>query len=181
MKQRLEPFWKIMGSKILLICSLSFLLLYCFFAYPEGSAQLREITPPGGEFDLIPFYSPASVYSKIGLYSAEARQAFIRLHLNFDLWFPLAYGLAFFFGISFLLRRAGKMGLWYEPLLPLAAMAADYGENFSLILLFSRHPEQVPVLPVLAAFSTGLKWICITVSLFFIIGNIIIIVKRRFL
>lgn len=109
---------------------------------------LRELKKVSGEslLDYEVFYSARRVHEVFGSYGPDGIQLYQQF-MQFDLVFPLLYGLLFA-ALLFVILESTKWRLLVYA--PLAMSAFDYIENVSFLLLLNAWPD-IPAIPLYCA------------------------------
>ncbi|KAF0109055.1 MAG: hypothetical protein FD146_99 [Anaerolineaceae bacterium] len=150
-------------------------LAFNFFILPAMSVPGE---PPLPILDLKFWYTPQEAYQAISLYSPQARQASVVMHLTIDVVYPLVYGLLLSLLLVLVFRHAAPQHSQL-PLLPWRAVIADYLENLGLAAMFLLYPSQFSLLSWATAIFTALKWIQVGFSVLALFAGILLLVLGR--
>jgi hypothetical protein len=125
---------------------------------------------PGSVLDKRFGYSPADARKYFELIGEPGRRLYAQTQWSIDLLFPAVYGALFLFLVVRLCPEwLGRRLMW----LPIAAVAADYGENTLLTTLASCFAGNQPELARIASGFTVTKWTLIGLaSLGLLVGAI---------
>lgn len=105
--------------------------------------------------DLIPTgYSPDYVNSLMGALGEEGRYAYLYNQIPLDMIYPLLFALSWCLIFAYFYQKAGikESSLFYISTLPLLAGFFDYCENFGIISIISKYPDN----PILLSQITNL-------------------------
>jgi len=149
--------------------------------FPLMSGRFRELANGLGTLDFQFGYLPGDATLQISQYGEAARKFYILIELTADLLYPLIYATLF----SLILALVLKAGLtqsqpYYQlALLPVLMMAADYVENFTIVLMLAFFPAlSIPAVAWVAAVASFLKWLLGGLSLLaLLIGTGILVSK----
>lgn len=137
-------------------------LLMMLGLMPYMAARMEAVAGPIQPLDLeIPAYSPETAFRRLADLGEAGRSIYRAIELSADVIYPLVYGAAYALVIAWLWKRLAPGTRWalWLPLLPLLAMIFDFGENFSIVALIGRFPEQPETLARIAAGFSLLKWV----------------------
>jgi hypothetical protein len=127
-------------------------------AADDGKRAALELGPPDGRKG---GYSPPELEQYAEALSAGGRERYVETQKAYDLVFPLVYGSLFAAGLAAGWGRLGRTRprVRWLVAVPLAAMLADYGENLTVIRLFTDYPAHWSAgLARLAEAFTLTKW-----------------------
>jgi hypothetical protein len=154
----------------------AFAALVVFIAFaalvlPGQAEQALAISGGAGSPDTSFLYAPADLYRMAEAYGPQGRQAYVQARFTFDAVFPLVYALCLATAVSWLCARVlAPASPWrLLNLVPVAAMAFDYGENVAASVVMLRYPLSTPLADVVAPAMTLVKWI-------FIGGSVVVLV-----
>ncbi|MCB0631371.1 MAG: hypothetical protein R2824_31320 [Saprospiraceae bacterium] len=150
---------------------------------PYASGRLQEAV--GGEQEVppldlsVPTYSVDFAHESVAAYGEAGRAAYRTIELTADVIYPLIYGLAFALLIAFFWSRIAPRVRWL-PLLAVATVLFDYGENAMIITMLNSFPEQSNLVARLSSiFSLG-KWILVfTIMGLALVGFVIWLVRPK--
>ncbi len=171
----------------------SVLVLAVFMAtvLPAKATDAAAYTPEGASFDTSFFYTPAQALERVGLYSPEARAAYVYDRWTFDLAWPLVYGFfllgGWAFGLSRLvpLNQGGRdRGRASWLLIPILAVFFDLVENTAVTVLMLAYPAVPLAAAVVASAGTLIKWVFVMVGMSGAVGlplagGIAVMLRRR--
>ena len=139
----------------------------------KGSAWLVNLGPL--TFDLSPWtldvplrYRPRSVHAVLQGWGVFGRELAFWLHLSLDLVFPLAYAVALWMAIGLAAEPVAISARLLTALqvLPFAAAIPDWAENFTIVWLVRRYPDQPPArTPTALWVISGTKWLLLLISI----------------
>jgi hypothetical protein len=114
-------------------------------------------------------YDTAKVTKMLARYSSDDYAAHESFILRYDLVYPLCYGIPSVLLLAYFCPwRGGGGGPRWLVLLPLATMAFDYAENFTMLAFLRRfradHQTPLTMLEVSRDF-TNAKWCAVALSL----------------
>ncbi len=147
------------GSKTALLV----LVLFLLFTGLVLPAQNEKFSASGGDRspDLSLFYSAADLLQMAEDYGPAGRAAYVQARIEFDILWPVVYGIFLCVGISWVLQRIlPKNSPWrLLNLLPLLAVGFDFLENLCAAIAMHYYPQS-PVWAVrLAPVFTPVKWL----------------------
>ncbi|MDX9957827.1 MAG: hypothetical protein RBT68_05220 [Spirochaetia bacterium] len=176
--------------------SVAVLALFMATILPAKAADAASYTPAGAAFDTSFFYTPAQAIEKVGLYSPEARSAYVYDRWTFDVAWPLVYGFFLLSGWAFglaLLKPAGSKGKagsldassrtrWL--LVPALAVVFDFVENTAVTVLMLAYPAAPLAVAAVASAGTLIKWVFVMTGVsgalgLPLAGGIAVLYRRR--
>lgn len=155
------------------VFGISVIALVVFMAtiLPAKAADAASYTPTGASFDTSFFYTPAQAIERVGLYSPEARAAYVYDRWTFDLVWPLVYGFFLLCGWAFGLSRLlpaggiGHAGRSRWLLVPVLAVFFDFVENTAVTVLMLAYPAAPLAVALVASAGTLIKWVFVMVGM----------------
>ena len=135
----------------------------------KGSVPDFRRKARGGELlDIRPSFSVDEIYSRLEAYGEEGRQVYSFRNLTVDIALPLG---VLVFLIPFALASLARLppARWSRVALlsfPIAYLAFDLAENFTVVTLLSRYPERVQPLALVLPYFTVIKRTASVLSLF---------------
>lgn len=137
--------------------------IFMFLIMPWGAGRLETLSGGSGFFDALLHYSPELFYQMAADFTESGRRFYVAFSLIADTLFPLAYGLFFYFLLTWLAWLAmPKQGLYRKiGWLPLMTVLADFLENGLLVSLVLRFPSEHPGLVQIASTVTSIKWLLV--------------------
>ena len=163
------------------VAGLAVLVVFSILVLPGQSARNDDASTVSDIPDLSFYYSADDLYRMAGEYGQEGRDAYVRARFNFDLIWPIVYGVFLATAITWLFTQIFPAGsLWQRVnILPILGMLFDYLENLSTSLVVVRYPDQTPIVDWLAGVFTCVKWTFIAASFICLIyGGGIYLVQR---
>ena len=128
----------------------------------------------GGQtiLDLQPQFSADGVYQRLTAFGEAGREAYLRMMLSMDIFFPLAFTTFLVLLARYVVRRAepAKILRLLLPLLPLGYLAADLAENLSIAWLIQAYPSRHDGLAGALGYVTAVKRSCMFAALIIPIG-----------
>jgi hypothetical protein len=187
----MSRFFNFLARPLVFGVSVAVLAVFMATILPAKAADAALYTPAGASFDTSFFYTPAQAIERVGLYSPEARAAYVYDRWTFDLVWPLVYGFfllsGWAFGLSCLLLE--NTGGWYRGcfawlLVPAMAVIFDLIENTAVTVLMLAYPASPFTAAVVASAGTLIKWILVVVGMsgatgLPLAGGIAVILRRR--
>lgn len=155
--------------------------LFTLWIMPWGAARLEGISAGAGFFDAMFSYSPELFYALADQYTEAGRRFYVAFSLIADSLYPLAYGLFFYFLLTWLAYYAWPDHYLHQKIgvLPLVTVAADFLENALLVSLVLRFPNEHPGLVRLASTVTSIKWLLVIVLCLVAITLAVFAARRR--
>lgn len=136
-------------------------LFFSFVVFPWFAAQ-RDVGAAQGirPLDLQYAYPPQQAFDTIDALGENGRRLAAIGELTIDLLYPLVYSLTLATLLTVVFRAAFQPAnpLRWLPLLPIAMLLCDYGENLSIVALILTHPAEIVPLAVLASIFSTAKW-----------------------
>jgi hypothetical protein len=130
--------------------------------FPLMSGRFRELANGMQTLDVQLGYLPGEAIAQISQYGEAARKFYILIELTADLFYPVVYATLFSLVIALVLKAGKGQSLPYHQLalLPVLMMAADYVENFSIVLMLTFFPTlSTPAVAWVASVASFLKWL----------------------
>lgn len=139
--------------------------LFMLWIMPWGTARLEGLSGGVGLYDAMFSYSPELFYQMAEQYTEAGRRFYIGFSLIADTLFPLAYGLFFYFLLTWLAFQAWPNHPLHRNVfwLPLSTVIADFLENAFLVSLVVRFPTEHYNLVQVASALTTIKWLLVGV------------------
>lgn len=157
---------------------------YALIALTNPKNVIRRDLPDAFiETDLTPDYDVEKVRAMFGQFSPEHFDAFKRFYTRHDLFFPPAYTLSLVVLLWLLWSsdalRCHRLLRRLAPLLPLAVMAFDYGENYTMYRYASSYPAAAPDLLTLSRSLTGVKWLAVLLCDVWLLSGLLLRLRDR--
>lgn len=161
---------------LLVITIIMFGLGYAITSSFSPSAELMRLAYGRNAPDAQFWRTPNILYAQLADYGENGRRLYLTRISPFDLFIPLGQALFLSFAITLIFRRAFKVYSRWQLLnvVPFGAMAFDYLENISIVLIMLAYPTRLNVLAAAAMIFTALKFIISIVSMAFILFGIVI-------
>ena len=145
------------------------LLLYNIFLMQVMAPHAEEMSSFAGDWgapDGHLFYTPDKLYSELATWGDAGRQHYVDFRLGLDPVWALLYTAFLVTTISVAMRRIypPESRMQLTNLLPLIPMLADLAENFMGIALVSAFPARMDWLAWIAATTSSIKWVTLTVG-----------------
>jgi hypothetical protein len=162
---------RVANIKVLLVLFI-FLLPFNLFLFPLRSQRLAEYL--GSKIPVLDthfYYTPDQVHQYFSRLGRPGRELYALSEVTLDLLYPLLYGTFLSLILSWLYTRLFPAGGHFRllPLIPLAGVLADLGENLSLVVLLLAYPISLSWLVYVANLYTLSKWFAGLLSLFLIL------------
>jgi hypothetical protein len=137
------------------------ILAFDVAVFPLAASRIDAQSQGASPLDLRFGYSPDTAYALMRAYGAEGRRAYLWTELTADLLYPVAYALFLGICLAYVLERVRPASTLARraPLIPFAALVADYAENVGIIVLLARYPERSDTVARVASAITGVKWV----------------------
>lgn len=148
------------------LAAMAIFLLFTAVVLPAQAVTSGKYVGEAGSPDTSFWYSAEDLYAMAEAYGEAGRAHYVRARFTFDLVWPPVFTVFLATSLSWLARRlVAPESAWRRAnLIPLLAMAADYGENVSAALVVGRYPARTPVAGTLAPVFTATKWTALTVA-----------------
>ncbi len=162
------------------LSALIIFLLFTALVLPGQAARAETDTGDAGSPDMSFYYTTDELYRMAEAYGKDGRNAYVRARFTFDLIWPLVYTAFLCAGISWVNRRAfGPDSPWQRAnLAPVLGALFDYLENVSTSLVMIRYPGETPVVDILAAVFTMVKWVFVNGSFVLLLVGVVVAVWR---
>lgn len=148
------------GPIVAILLVLDFIMM--IGVMPYMGRRMKALAPDATPLDIvIPTYSTDFAHEMVAAYGEAGRAFYKSIELGADIAYPLIYGFAFSLLLAYLWPRIAPGTRWLRwlPLIPLAGMLFDFGENIAIVTLLSQYPAQPDGLARLAGFFSLMKWV----------------------
>jgi hypothetical protein len=149
-------------------------LVFTVFIMPFIDGFIERASTNQVPIDLMFFYTPLTVWTKIAGYGDYQRLFYRTADLTVDLVYPLIYTLFFSLLITWLFKKgfAPNSDMQLLNVVPFGALLFDLLENFCIDIMLSIYPATPVNLGWIATFFTMTKWIFVGASLILVVIGI---------
>jgi hypothetical protein len=170
----------IQGKRVLILF-IAVNIVYCFMllvTIPKvmsysGGMKLPDMLPTG--------YSAEYVNNLLNTLGEEGRNTYLFLQIPVDMVYPFLFGVSWCLVLAWFLNKLGKLNgsLIYLCLLPLLAGFFDYFENFGVIVILNRYPNNPDFLTQATSVFTILKSMLSTSYFITLIAVVVVFVIKK--
>ena len=157
-------------------------LLFTSLVLPKQSQKASELSGARSP-DLSLFYSSSDLFQMAESYGPAGRAAYVQARIEFDILWPLVYGVFLCVSMSWFLQRLlSSANPWrLLNLLPILAVMFDFLENLSTATVMQLYPQSPQWALLSAPFFTPVKWLWVGCCflLVVILFSILIVQKWR--
>ena len=160
-------------SIYLLISAFFIISFWMYFSYLPLSSKKNKAYQPY-KLDAKFYYQSEKVKHSLEKMGTEGRNGYLN-YLVVDLFYPIFYGLFFFFALTYLykIKMNGDPLFNLSKSLPFALVIADWLENTLLFILVESYPNTSKTLGNLTGITTALKWSIAAIIFLFLLTGLV--------